>query len=85
MISLWDSFTPSRAASTALHGRGESVAVADLMAGSTLEDALEPLRGASVLIATNEQLPTAVALLELDEVFGDSAFTGGVSVLADGV
>ena len=68
MISLWDSFTPSRAASTALHGRGESVAVADLMAGSTLEDALEPLRGASVLIATNEQLPTAVALLELDGV-----------------
>jgi non-ribosomal peptide synthetase component F len=68
MISLWDSFTPSRAAATTLHGRGDSVSLSDLAAGSTLEDALESLRGASVLISTGEQLPTAVALLELDGV-----------------
>jgi acyl-coenzyme A synthetase/AMP-(fatty) acid ligase len=68
MISLWDSFTPSRAAATTLHGRGDSVSLSDLAAGSTLDDALESLRGASVLISTGEQLPTAVALLELDGV-----------------
>src|ERR1700683_4962595 len=68
MISLWNTFTPSRAAATLLHGRGDSVSLTDLAAGSTLEDALESLRGASVLIATNEQRPTAVALLELDGV-----------------
>jgi acyl-coenzyme A synthetase/AMP-(fatty) acid ligase len=68
MISLWNTFTPSRAAATLLHGRGDSVSLTDLADGSTLEGALESLRGASVLIATNEQLPTAVALLELDGV-----------------
>jgi acyl-CoA synthetase (AMP-forming)/AMP-acid ligase II len=68
MNSLWDSFTPSRAAAILLHGRGDSVALTDLAAGSTLGGMLESLRGASVLIATQEQLPTAVALLELDGV-----------------
>jgi acyl-coenzyme A synthetase/AMP-(fatty) acid ligase len=68
MNSLWDSFTPSRAAATILHGRGDSVALTDLASGSTLEGALESLRGATVLIATGEQLPTAVALLELDGI-----------------
>jgi len=51
-----------------LHGRGASVALADLAVGSTLGADLESLRGRSVLIATDEQLPTAVALLELDGV-----------------
>jgi acyl-coenzyme A synthetase/AMP-(fatty) acid ligase len=68
MTALWDSFTPARLAATALHGRHDSVSLSDLAAGSTLDDPLESLRGASVLIATAEQLPTAVALLELDGV-----------------
>src|SRR3984957_10288659 len=50
------------------HGRGASVALADLAAASIFGDALERLRGRSVLIATREQLPTALALVELDGV-----------------
>src|SRR5450631_2182916 len=50
------------------HGRDASVAVRDLAAGSTLGAALESLRGRSVMIATREQLPTALALIELDGV-----------------
>jgi acyl-coenzyme A synthetase/AMP-(fatty) acid ligase len=50
------------------HGRGASVALAELAAGSTFGPALEALRGRSVLIATREQLPTALALVELDGV-----------------
>src|ERR1700733_13214954 len=49
-------------------GRGASVRLADLAAGSTLGAALDALRGRSVLIATHEQLPTALALVELDGV-----------------
>ena len=50
------------------HGRGASVALAELAAGSTFGSALESLRGRSVLIATHEQLPAALALIELDGV-----------------
>src|ERR1700728_1292387 len=50
------------------HGRGASIALAELNAGSTFGTALESLRGRSVLIATREQLPTALALIELDGV-----------------
>jgi acyl-coenzyme A synthetase/AMP-(fatty) acid ligase len=39
-----------------------------LTAGSTFGSALESLCGRSVLIATREQLPTALALIELDGV-----------------
>jgi acyl-coenzyme A synthetase/AMP-(fatty) acid ligase len=66
---LWDSIAPSGAAiSGEFHGRGASVALRELAAGSTLGAALEALRGRSVLIATHEQLPTALALVELDGV-----------------
>jgi acyl-coenzyme A synthetase/AMP-(fatty) acid ligase len=66
---LWDFMAPSGAAISAeIHGRGASVALADLAAGSTFGTALESLRGRSVLIATREQLPTALALIELDGV-----------------
>jgi acyl-coenzyme A synthetase/AMP-(fatty) acid ligase len=66
---LWDSITPPGAAvSGGFHGRGSSVALAELAAGSTFGTALESLRGSSVLIATHEQLPTALALVELDGV-----------------
>jgi len=66
---LWDSIAPSGAAiSGEFHGRGASVALRELAGGSTLAAALEALRGRSVLIATHEQLPTALALVELDGV-----------------
>ena len=69
MSSLWDSIAPSGAAiSGKFHGRGALVALEQLRAGSTFGSALESLRGRSVLIATHEQLPTALALIELDGV-----------------
>ncbi|HME38707.1 MAG TPA: AMP-binding protein [Steroidobacteraceae bacterium] len=69
MSSLWSSIAASGAAlSGEFRGRGASVAVADLGVGSTFGSALESLRGRSVLVATHEQLPTALALLELDGV-----------------
>ena len=69
MSSLWNSIPPSGAAiSGKFHGHGASVALEQLAAGSTFGSALESLRGRSVLIATREQLPTALALIELDGV-----------------
>jgi acyl-coenzyme A synthetase/AMP-(fatty) acid ligase len=66
---LWDSVARSGAVSGAQFcGRGQSTALADLAAGSLLGSALESLRGRSVLIATHEQLATALALIELDGV-----------------
>ena len=67
MSCLWDSIAPSGAAISAeFHGRGASVALAELAAGSTFGTALEALRGRSVLIAVREQLAAALALIELD-------------------
>ena len=69
MSCLWDSIAPSAAAIRGeFHGRGASVALATLASGSIFGTALESLRGLSVLIATREQLPTALALVELDGV-----------------
>ncbi len=69
MSCLWDSIAPLGAPPRGeFHGRGASVMLADLAAGSTFGPALESLRGRSVLIATREQLPTALALVELDGV-----------------
>lgn len=69
MSCLWDSIArlgaPPRGE---FRGRGASVMLAELAAGSTFGPALESLRGRSVLIATREQLPTALALVELDGV-----------------
>jgi acyl-coenzyme A synthetase/AMP-(fatty) acid ligase len=66
---LWDSIAPSGAPINGVfHGRGASIALAELHAGSTFGTALESLRGRSVLIATREQLPAALALIELDGV-----------------
>ena len=67
MSCLWDSIAPSGAAISAeFHGRGASIALAELAAGSTFGTALETLRGRSVLIAVHEQLAAALALIELD-------------------
>src|SRR3979490_3070845 len=66
---LWNSIARSGAKpGMSFHGRGASIAVGELAAGSTFGTALDSLRGRSVLIATREQLPTALALVELDGV-----------------
>jgi acyl-coenzyme A synthetase/AMP-(fatty) acid ligase len=67
--SLWESIAPGGAAiGGEFHGRGRSVALSELVAGSIFGTALESLRGRSVLLATHDQLPTALALIELDGV-----------------
>lgn len=69
MSCLWDSIAPAGAAIRGeFHGRGASIALAKLTAGSIFGAALESIRGRSVLLATREQLPTALALVELDGV-----------------
>jgi acyl-CoA synthetase (AMP-forming)/AMP-acid ligase II len=66
---LWDFVAASGAVSGGeFRGPGATLALAELAAGSTFGTALESLQGRSVLIATREQLPTALALLELDGV-----------------
>jgi acyl-coenzyme A synthetase/AMP-(fatty) acid ligase len=54
--------------SNRIEGRGTAVALADLAAATVLGDSLDLFRGRSVLLATREQLSTALALLELDGV-----------------
>jgi acyl-coenzyme A synthetase/AMP-(fatty) acid ligase len=67
--SLWESVArPGEPIAGIFHGRAASVALAELATGSTLGGKLEQLRGRSVVLATREQLPTAVALVELDGV-----------------
>jgi acyl-CoA synthetase (AMP-forming)/AMP-acid ligase II len=67
--SLWESITRSGAPIEGiLHGSTACLALQDLGAASTLGGKLELLRGRCVVLATREQLPTAVALLELDGV-----------------
>jgi acyl-coenzyme A synthetase/AMP-(fatty) acid ligase len=67
--SLWESIAPGGAAiGGEFHGRGRSVALSELVGGSIFGTALESLRGRSVLLATHDQLPTALALIELDGV-----------------
>lgn len=69
MSCLWDSIAPSGGAIDGeFRGRGGRVMLAELAAASLFGSALESLRGRSVLLVTREQLPTAVALVELDGV-----------------
>jgi acyl-coenzyme A synthetase/AMP-(fatty) acid ligase len=51
-----------------LHGVDASVRIASLDRSSVLGERVSDLRGRAVLIATKEQLPAALALLELDGV-----------------
>jgi acyl-coenzyme A synthetase/AMP-(fatty) acid ligase len=51
-----------------LHGRGASVALAQLIDGSTLGGDLAALDGACVLVLTRDQLAAALTLIELDGV-----------------
>lgn len=53
-----------------LHGRHGSVALAELGSASALDGELDKLRGRSVLLATADQLATALALVDLDGLAG---------------
>jgi acyl-coenzyme A synthetase/AMP-(fatty) acid ligase len=67
--SLWEAVTRGpEAPSGAFHARHGSVAVRTLADHSILGGKLESMRGRSVVLATQEQLPTALALLELDGI-----------------
>jgi acyl-coenzyme A synthetase/AMP-(fatty) acid ligase len=67
--SLWECATRHGGpAAGEFRGAARAVALADLAAGSILPGGADSLRGRSVLLATDEQLPTALALLELDGV-----------------
>src|SRR5271170_2863103 len=67
--SLWEVIARSGEPNAGIfHGRDASIAVCDLAAASTLDGKLELLRGRSVVLATRDQLPTALALVELDGV-----------------
>ncbi len=69
MSCLWDSIAPAAVNTGGVfHGRAASVALAELAAGSTFGTALAALRGRSVLVATREQLPAALAMIELDGI-----------------
>jgi acyl-coenzyme A synthetase/AMP-(fatty) acid ligase len=51
-----------------LHGANGSVALGDLRGGTSLGGRVEELAGRSVLLAVRDQLPAALALIELDGV-----------------
>src|ERR1700736_3397390 len=51
-----------------LHGRSISVALGDLVRGTSLGGRLPELAGRSVLVATGDQLTAALTLIELDGV-----------------
>ena len=69
MNSLWTSLTTVGALpGSCFYGVDGSVALADLARASTLGGRLEELRGASVVVAAQDQLTAAVLLIELDGV-----------------
>ncbi len=71
MTSLWESIAgaaPGGATGGGFRGRHDGVALAELASASTLGGRLEELRGRCVLVATHEQLASALALVELDGV-----------------
>jgi acyl-coenzyme A synthetase/AMP-(fatty) acid ligase len=68
MSSLWESISGSGPPAGAFHGRSGSVGLQAVATGSILDGKLESFRGRSVLLAMQEQLGTALALLELDGV-----------------
>jgi acyl-coenzyme A synthetase/AMP-(fatty) acid ligase len=66
--SLWEMCAPNGTPAAALHARDGVVRLSELNSTSILLGKLEALRGRSVLLATYNQLPTGIALLELDGV-----------------
>ncbi|HEX4152638.1 MAG TPA: long-chain fatty acid--CoA ligase [Steroidobacteraceae bacterium] len=69
MTSLWESVASRGAAGRgALHSPTASVELSSLAQASCLGGRLESLRGRSILLARQEQMSTALALLELDGI-----------------
>ena len=69
MTSLWNTVVQRGPAHpAAIHGPGHSVRLADLAGASVVGGRLESLRDRSILLATQGQLTTAIALIELDGV-----------------
>jgi acyl-CoA synthetase (AMP-forming)/AMP-acid ligase II len=67
--SLWRALSDAgRLSQRWLSDDHERVSLAALSSGSTLGSRLEELRGRSVLLLTRDQLPSALALIELDGV-----------------
>jgi acyl-coenzyme A synthetase/AMP-(fatty) acid ligase len=67
--SLWSAVSAAdKPSERFLSGAASDVAFSDLAGGSCLSGRAGELRGKSVLIATADQLPAALALLELDGV-----------------
>jgi acyl-coenzyme A synthetase/AMP-(fatty) acid ligase len=67
--SLWSSLSASgRLAERSLRSVAASVALDELVRGSMLGGGHEKLRGRSILIATKDQLASALALIELDGI-----------------
>ena len=68
-ISLWERISSAGNLSERfLWGAGANINLGDLARGSCLCGRAEELRGRSVLIVTNDQLATGLALIELDGV-----------------
>ena len=67
--ALWDSLNATEhRPDRFLWGADASVTLRDLALGSSLGGRLEELRDRSVLVVTNDQLTTALALIELDGI-----------------
>src|ERR1700719_3509958 len=65
--SLWDSLSAAgQWSDRALWGAESSVTLGDLLRGSSLGGRLEELQGRSVLVATKDQVASALAIIELD-------------------
>jgi acyl-coenzyme A synthetase/AMP-(fatty) acid ligase len=68
--SLWEAIVRSGEAKGIIRGPSASIELSELATSSLLDGHLESLRGKSVLLTTYAQLPTALALIELDGVAG---------------
>ena len=69
MASLWESIARTHASAAGVfHARAGSLALSSLADNSALHGRLETYRGRSVVLATHDQLPSAIALLELDGI-----------------
>ena len=66
--SLWGLLRTGNLSERFLSGVGVEVRLADLKVGSSLEVPTDELRGQSILVATHEQLTTALAMIELDGI-----------------
>ena len=67
-LSLWESITAAGIPSSRLYGIDTAITLADLAHASSLGGRLEELRGRTVLLAIEDQLTAALAMIELDGV-----------------